>query len=228
MLATPADGRLFELLEGSCVVGHGRTRSRLRLHAVRRFSAGRRMMRRSLRNEALRGPAPLLSASLFVALGATSALLTACGGSDTTSNVAAKEKTAERTAEVRYADLARCLREHGVHVAATSQPGLWREPQDRPRPRWRRGRRGSTAGLRPLPTHAQESQRLPAADGRTGGSRAQVRQVHAQPWRAEASPTRRSSPDPGGNQEAYLPGVNPGAPAVQAAAKHCGGGPKGP
>ncbi len=41
-------------------------------------------------------------------------------------------------------------------------------------------------------------------------------------------------PDPevitgaGGNQEAYLPGVNVQSPAFQAAAKACGGGPKGP
>jgi hypothetical protein len=41
-------------------------------------------------------------------------------------------------------------------------------------------------------------------------------------------------PDPkiisssGGNHTVFLRGVNPGAPAVQAAAKACGGGPKGP
>ena len=41
-------------------------------------------------------------------------------------------------------------------------------------------------------------------------------------------------PDPevrtgaGGNQEAYLPGVDIQSPAVQFAAKRCGGGPKGP
>jgi hypothetical protein len=41
-------------------------------------------------------------------------------------------------------------------------------------------------------------------------------------------------PDPkvvsshGGNQVAYLPGINPQSPAFQAAAKACGGGPKGP
>jgi hypothetical protein len=33
---------------------------------------------------------------------------------------------------------------------------------------------------------------------------------------------------PGGNQEFYLPGVNIQSPAVQSAAKACGGGPKGP
>ena len=33
---------------------------------------------------------------------------------------------------------------------------------------------------------------------------------------------------PGGNQEAYLPGVNIQSPAVQSAANACGGGPKGP
>jgi hypothetical protein len=41
-------------------------------------------------------------------------------------------------------------------------------------------------------------------------------------------------PDPkvisssGGNQQVYLPGINVQAPAFQAAAKACGGGPKGP
>ena len=41
-------------------------------------------------------------------------------------------------------------------------------------------------------------------------------------------------PDPrvisssGGNQEVYLPGVNPQSPAFVAGAKACGGGPKGP
>ena len=33
---------------------------------------------------------------------------------------------------------------------------------------------------------------------------------------------------PGGNQEAYLPGVNIQSPAVRSAANACGGGPKGP
>ena len=33
---------------------------------------------------------------------------------------------------------------------------------------------------------------------------------------------------PGGNQEVYLPGINPQSPAFQAGAKACGGGPKGP
>jgi hypothetical protein len=41
-------------------------------------------------------------------------------------------------------------------------------------------------------------------------------------------------PDPkvvsssGGNQQVYLPGINLQSPAFQAAAKACGGGPKGP
>jgi hypothetical protein len=41
-------------------------------------------------------------------------------------------------------------------------------------------------------------------------------------------------PDPrvisssGGNQQVYLPGINPQSPAFQAGAKACGGGPKGP
>lgn len=41
-------------------------------------------------------------------------------------------------------------------------------------------------------------------------------------------------PDPklisssGGNQQVYLPGINPQSPAFQTSAKACGGGPKGP
>jgi hypothetical protein len=41
-------------------------------------------------------------------------------------------------------------------------------------------------------------------------------------------PDPRVSTGSGGNSEAFLPGVNLGSPAVQSAAKACGGGPKGP
>jgi hypothetical protein len=41
-------------------------------------------------------------------------------------------------------------------------------------------------------------------------------------------PDPKVTTGPGGNQEAYLPGINPQSPAFQAAAKDCGGGPKGP
>jgi hypothetical protein len=41
-------------------------------------------------------------------------------------------------------------------------------------------------------------------------------------------PDPKLLPGVGGNQEAYLPGVNPQSPAIQTAAKACGGGPKGP
>jgi hypothetical protein len=41
-------------------------------------------------------------------------------------------------------------------------------------------------------------------------------------------PDTQVMPGVGGNHVAYLPGVNINAPAVQSAAKACGGGPKGP
>jgi hypothetical protein len=41
-------------------------------------------------------------------------------------------------------------------------------------------------------------------------------------------PDPKTITGPGGNQEAYLPGVDPQSPAFQDGAKACGGGPKGP
>ena len=72
--------------------------------------------------------------------------------------------------------------------------------------------------------HSQASQVQAAQARRRGLSFARCMRSHGVP----------SFPDPkvisssGGNQQIYLPGINPQAPAFQAAAKSCGGGPKGP
>jgi hypothetical protein len=52
-------------------------------------------------------------------------LLAACGGSGTpsASNAAAKEQSDARSAESKFQDFARCLREHGIHAEALSRPG---------------------------------------------------------------------------------------------------------
>jgi hypothetical protein len=52
-------------------------------------------------------------------------LLAACGGSDapSASNAAAKEQANEQSAETRFADFAKCLREHGMNAEAVSHPG---------------------------------------------------------------------------------------------------------
>jgi hypothetical protein len=62
-------------------------------------------------------------AALMPLLG--SGLLAACGGSDSpsASNSAAKEQSNEQKAEAKFADFARCLREHGVSAEAISHPG---------------------------------------------------------------------------------------------------------
>jgi hypothetical protein len=52
-------------------------------------------------------------------------LLAACGGSGSSSvsSAAAKEQSREQKAETKFADFARCLREHGVNAEALSHPG---------------------------------------------------------------------------------------------------------
>ena len=53
------------------------------------------------------------------------ALLAACGssGSPASANAAAKEQAGEQKAETKFADFARCLREHGINAEAISHPG---------------------------------------------------------------------------------------------------------
>ncbi len=62
---------------------------------------------------ALAGPAAL----------AVSALVVACGGSSPNRSAAAKEQATEQKAEAKFADFAKCLREHGVDVELISHPG---------------------------------------------------------------------------------------------------------
>jgi len=51
--------------------------------------------------------------------------LTACGGSGSPSPSAATahERSEEQTAETKFQDFAKCLREHGVNAEAVSRPG---------------------------------------------------------------------------------------------------------
>jgi hypothetical protein len=56
------------------------------------------------------------------ALAVAGVLLAGCGGS-TPSNAAEKEQSNEQQAEAKFADFAKCLREHGVNAEAQSRPG---------------------------------------------------------------------------------------------------------
>lgn len=62
---------------------------------------------------------------MLAGAGATLAALTlaACGGSDPSSSAAASERSQEQAAETKFADFAKCLREHGVNAEAISHPG---------------------------------------------------------------------------------------------------------
>ncbi len=65
---------------------------------------------------------PPLVPLTVLCLAAASLLLAACGGSSPT-NSASAEASREQKAETKFADFAKCLREHGVNAEAISHPG---------------------------------------------------------------------------------------------------------
>ncbi len=54
---------------------------------------------------------------------AASLVLAACGGSNSPSNAAANERSHEQKAEAKFADFAKCLREHGINAESVSHSG---------------------------------------------------------------------------------------------------------
>ena len=56
------------------------------------------------------------------ALAAAGALLAGCGGSTPASNAANTEQAREQKAEAKFADFAKCLREHGINAETASGP----------------------------------------------------------------------------------------------------------
>jgi hypothetical protein len=70
---------------------------------------------RALRTLRLAVLAPLLAGGLLAACGGS--------GSSSASSAAAKEQSEEQKAETKFADFARCLREHGVNAEAVSHTG---------------------------------------------------------------------------------------------------------
>lgn len=65
---------------------------------------------------------PPLVPLTVVCIAAASLLLAACGGSST-DNAAEKERSSEAKAEAKFADFAKCLREHGVNAEVGSPGG---------------------------------------------------------------------------------------------------------
>jgi hypothetical protein len=164
---------------------------------------------------------------------AASLVLAACGGSDSPSNAAAGERSQEQKAEAKFADFARCLREHGVNAESISHPGGAHGLKVSPGsggPQQFEAAEKACARYRPAPQKAnlspqqkveqEESVRKFAkcmrehgikVEASTHGGGVQIR-IHAHPG-AEGAP-------------------NPESPAFQTAQKDCsgllpGGGPKG-
>jgi hypothetical protein len=160
---------------------------------------------------------------------AASLVLAACGGSSPTSNAA----ESEQKAEAKFADFARCLREHGVNAESISHPGGAHGLKVSPGsggPQQFEAAEKACARYRPAPQKAnlspqekvarEEAVRKFAKCMRTHGVKVEAStqgggvqiQIHAHPG-AEGAP-------------------NPESPAFQTAQKDCsgllpGGGPPG-
>jgi len=160
----------------------------------------------------------LFAAPVLVLVGA---LLAACGGSGGPSNAARREQLAEQRAETKFADFAKCLREHGANVEVRpGGHGL----------KFLGGRGGFAAAkaadsacarYRPEPHKANISAQQKIEQEETSRKFAKCIRSHG-----IHLPEAKVLNTGGGNQVAYLPGVNPQSPAFQAAVKVCGG-PKG-
>jgi hypothetical protein len=149
---------------------------------------------------------------------ATGTLLGACGRSGAPSSAAKKEQLTEQKAETKFADLARCLREHGAEVEV------------RPGGRGLKllGGRGGFAAAeaaynacaryRPEPQKVNISAQQKIEQQETSRKFAKCIRSHG-----IHLPEAKVLNTGGGNQMAYMPGVNPQSPALQAAMKVCGG-----
>ena len=133
-----------------------------------------------------------------------------------------RNKSTEQKAEAKFADFAKCLREHGVDVELISHPGgghglKLSRGNDGPA-----ASRGSGKGVCALPAPTAECERLAAAGSGTGRTWAEVRQgVREHGIKLEV----RTS----GNAARMLVGgrePSPDSPAFQRAMSACGG-PKG-
>jgi len=163
---------------------------------------------------------------------AVSLILAACGGSSP-SNAASNEQSKEQKAEAKFADFAKCLREHGINAESVSHPGGahgLKVSGGSGGPQQFEAAEKACARYRPAPQKAnlspqqkveqEESVRKFAkcmrehgvkVEASTRGGGIQIR-IHAHPG-AEGAP-------------------NPESPAFQTAQKDCsgllpGGGPKG-
>ncbi len=67
-----------------------------------------------------RSPLPVIAVLGAIA---ASLILAACGGSSQASSAVGNERSQEQKAETKFADFAKCLREHGVNAEAISHPG---------------------------------------------------------------------------------------------------------
>jgi hypothetical protein len=172
--------------------------------------------------------APLQRLLALPAVLATSALLSACGGSSPDQNVAAKEQAQEQKAETKFADFAKCLREHGVNAEAVSRPGGGHGLKVSPGkagPAATEATQKDCARYRPEPQEVSVSPQQKIEQEEVARKWGKCMREHGVEVEVEvhgnASRARLVSPTKG------APPSNPESPAFQKAAGVCGG-PKGP
>ena len=153
---------------------------------------------------------------------AVSVLVVACGGSSPDRSAATKEQATEQKAEAKFADFARCLREHGVDVELVSHPGgghgvkLSRGNDD---PEAAMGAQKACARFRPPPQKASVSPQQKVEQEERGQRFAKCVREHGIKLEVRTS----------GNSARMLVGGRepaPDSPAFQRAMSACGG-PKG-
>jgi hypothetical protein len=99
----------------------GSSKAILRLDRFDERAAGAIAQRSTRKGDPVFRRPPLVPLTVLC-IAAASLLLAACGGSSPT-NAASAERSREQQAETRFADFAKCLREHGVNAEAISHPG---------------------------------------------------------------------------------------------------------
>jgi hypothetical protein len=193
----------------------------VRAAASDRRSRGGTIDQRSTQRSPVSRRPPLVSLTVLC-IASASLLVVACGGSSPT-NSASAERSREQQAETKFADFARCLREHGVNAEAISHPGgghgLKVSPgQAGSGPAAMEAAEKACARYRPAPEHVNLSpqekvERAEAVEKFARCMREHGIEVHASSSEGRVSIQIHGKPGSGG--------PNPESPAFQKAQQSC-------
>jgi hypothetical protein len=175
---------------------------------------------------------PLAALSAITA----SLALAACGGSSSPSNAAATERSKEQRAETKFADFAKCLREHGINAETATAPGGGHGLKVSPRSGGPHGPQQFEAAEKACQRYRPEAQKVNLSPQQKVEHEEAV-QRFAKCMRAHGIKVEASAQGGGVQIRIHAhPGAeggpNPESPTFQTAQKDCsgllpGGGPRG-